>query len=86
MIVQDDRFDSTYSLTVCPITSSDAGTRFTRPQLLPSSSNGLVLPSWLMIDKLTTIERHNVGKKIGTLDAVNQDRLDASLALFLGLA
>lgn len=57
LIVQDDLFDATDSVTICPLTSDLAVIPLLRIPLVPGPANGLTRPSSLMVDKLTTMAR-----------------------------
>jgi mRNA interferase MazF len=85
-IVQDDRFDATGSITVCPFTTNPVETPLVRPSVGPSEENGLDQPSQLMVDKVTTVPRSSLGKRLGRLRDDELVALNRSLILFLGLA
>ena len=57
VVAQDDRFDATASVTVCPLTTNPVDAPLTRIAIVPSFGNGLDLPSRLMVDKVTTMAR-----------------------------
>lgn len=86
VIVQDDRFDATASVTVCPLTTNPIEAPLTRIKVEPSAVNGLEQPSRLMVDKLTTIPRANLGDLLGRLPESDLLRLNRALVVFLGLA
>ncbi len=86
VIVQDDRFDATASVTVCPLTTNPVEAPLTRIPIEPSPLNGLDQPSRLMVDKLTTMPRRNLQDHLGRLLAEDIVRLDRALTVFLGLA
>ena len=86
VIVQDDRFDASDSVTVAPITSDSTAIPLFRIELAPSSTNGLRVSSRVMADKVTTVPRRKLGRQIGSLDAEEMKRVDAALTVFLGLA
>jgi mRNA interferase MazF len=86
VIVQDDRFETTASVTVCSFTSSDRDAPIVRLAVVPSERNGLQSPSRLMVDKLTTVPRVKVGRLIGRLDDDDLVRLNRAILVFLGLA
>ncbi len=86
VIVQDDRFDATDSVTVCAFTSDPSDAPLFRPAVDPSPLNGLGEPSRLMVDKITTMPRRKAGSCIGRLSDQDIVRLDRALAVFLGLA
>jgi mRNA interferase MazF len=86
VILQDDRFDATASITVCPFTSSPVEAPLLRLPIKPSEENGLDQPSRLMVDKVTTMPRANLGERIGRLRDEELLALNRSLIVFLGLA
>lgn len=86
LIVQSDDYGATETITVCPVTSTDAKTAMLRPSLMPDPGNGLDRPSSLMIDKITTLSRNRLGRHIGTLSDEDLARADRVLLVFLGLA
>jgi mRNA interferase MazF len=85
-IVQDDFFDSTDSITVCPITSDPTDIPLFRIALEPADSNGLRIASRIMIDKITTMPKSKLGARIGRLDDEDIVRLNRAILAFLGLA
>jgi mRNA interferase MazF len=86
VIVQDDRFDATDSVTVCAFTTDPTAAPLFRLLVEASEQNGLNEPSSLMIDKLTTIRRAKLGERIGRLADEDMVRLDRGVVVFLGLA
>ena len=86
VIVQDDRFDATASLTVCVLTTDETEAPLFRLAVQPSGRNGLRQPLRLMVDKLTTVSKERLGRRIGALDPPDMVRLNRAMAVFLGLA
>lgn len=86
IIVQDDRFDATTSVTVCPLTTNPVEAPLTRVAVEPSPLNGLDQPSWLMVDKVTTMPRVGLREQLGRLPDADVLRLNRALIVFLGLA
>ena len=86
VIVQDDRFDATESVTVCVFTTDETEAPLFRLPIAPSASNGLHDASRLMVDKLTTVSKKRLGERIGRLQAAEMTRLDRAILVFLGLA
>jgi mRNA interferase MazF len=86
LIVQDDRFDATASVTVCPFTTSPVDAPLIRIPVEPTDTNGLDRPSSLMVDKLTTMQRAGLGERLGRLRDDELVQLNRSLMVFLGLA
>jgi mRNA interferase MazF len=86
VIVQDDRFDATDSVTICAFTTDPTEAPLFRLLVAPTEQNGLNEPSGLMIDKLTTVRRVKLGERIGRLADEDMVRLDRAVVVFLGLA
>lgn len=86
VIVQDDRFDATASVTVCVFTTDETEAPLFRLPVTPSETNGLRVVSRLMVDKLTTVSRDRLGERIGRLDDADLVRMNRAVLVFLGLA
>jgi mRNA interferase MazF len=86
VVIQDDRFDVTASITVCPLTSNPVHAPLARIPIEPTDDNGLERRSSLMIDKVTTVPRSSLGDRLGRLRAEEILQLNQSLIVFLGLA
>jgi mRNA interferase MazF len=86
VIVQDDRFDATSSITICAFTSDPTEAPLFRIAVRPSDRNGLKAASSLMVDKLTTVPKAKIGSRIGALDDEDLLRLNRAVIVFLGLA
>jgi mRNA interferase MazF len=87
VILQEDRFDATASVTVCSMTSAlieDAP--LLRIRIEPDAVNGLSRVSDLMVDKLVTVRRGRLGGRIGRLSTDDLVRLERAVFVFLGLA
>lgn len=85
VIVQDDHFDATTSVTICALTTDHTTAPLIRLPLEPDKLNGLERPSQLMVDKLTTVPRTSLGTHIGRLSDEDITRLDRAILLFLGV-
>ncbi|MBZ9815058.1 type II toxin-antitoxin system PemK/MazF family toxin [Mesorhizobium sp. CA7] len=86
VIVQDDSFDATDSITVCAFTTDPTDAPLFRLPVEPNESNGLRSPSRLMVDKITSVPKSKVGDRIGRLDDEDMVRLNQAVMVFLGLA
>lgn len=86
VVVQDDSFDATASVTICAFTTDPTDAPLFRVHVEPNERNGLVSPSKLMVDKLTTAPREKLGSYIGRLDDEDLVRLNQAILVFLGLA
>jgi mRNA interferase MazF len=86
VIVQDDAFDATDSITICAFTTDPTDAPLFRLPVAPSERNGLRSSSRLMVDKITTVPKAKVGEQIGRLDDEDMVRLNQAVMVFLGLA
>lgn len=86
LVIQSDLFNELVSLTILPITSELRDAPLIRIPLQPDSSNGLRMPSQVMIDKIQAVPRGKVGKVIGALSDDQMVAVTRSLAVFLGMA
>ena len=86
VIVQEDRFDSTSSITLCVFTTDPTEAPLLRMLVEPTDRNGLKGVSRLMVDKITTVPKGRLGKKLGKLHDDDVVRLNRALTVFLGLA
>ena len=86
VIIQDDRFDATASVTVCVFTTDDTESPLFRIPVEPGESNGLRLRSKLLVDKITTVSKDRLGEKIGRLEDRDLVGLERAILVFLGIA
>ena len=86
VIVQDDRFDATDSITVCAFTTDPTDAPLFRLPVEPNERNGLRSPCRLMADKITTVPKTKLGSRLGRLDDEEILRLNRAMLVFLGLA
>jgi mRNA interferase MazF len=86
VILQDDRFDGTASITVCLLTTRLTEAPLFRLTIASTPDNGLRLESQLMVDKITTVPKTKLGQRIGRLDDEDMIRLNRAVLVFLGLA
>jgi mRNA interferase MazF len=86
VIIQDDRFDATQSVTVCGLTTDPTEAPLIRLLVDPTETNGLAKPCRLMVDKITTVSKAKIGARIGALGDQDVVRLNRAILVFLGLA
>lgn len=86
VIVQDDRFDATESITICAFTTDKSEAPLFRIVIQPNDQNGLMTTSSLMVDKITTIPKSKVGSQIGHLESADLVRMNQAILIFMGLA
>jgi mRNA interferase MazF len=85
VIVQDDSFDATDSITVCAFTTDETQAPLFRLLVQPNERNGLRTACRLLVDKVTTIPKSKIGARIGRLDDADMLRLNRAVLVFLGL-
>ena len=86
VIVQDDRFDATQSVSICGFTTTEVEAQYVRLPILPTDANCLKEASHLMVDKLSTVPRNKLGRRIGRLDEDDVVRVNRAMMMFLGLS
>lgn len=86
VIVQDDAFDATDSITVCAFTTDRTQAPLFRLPVEPNEANGLRAPCRMMVDKITTVPKSKIGSRVGRLDDEDVLRLNRAVVVFLGLA
>lgn len=86
VIVQDDSFDATDSITVCAFTTAETDAPLFRLEVVPSERNGLRSGYRLMVDKITTVPKKKLGAQVGRLADEDILRLNRAVLVFLGLA
>ena len=86
LVVQSDLFNETHSsISVCPITSTLVAAPLFRITLRPSRSNGLQKPSQVMVDKIRSLRRERIAKRIGIVTVDQMHAIDGALRLWLRL-
>lgn len=86
VILQDNRFDMTDSITICVFTTDSTDAPLFRLPVEPSESNGLRAVSRLMVDKITTVPKARIGARVGRSADEDIVRLNRAVLVFLGIA
>lgn len=86
VIIQEDSFDATNSITICAFTTAPVDAPLFRLPVEPNDRNGLHSSCRLMVDKITTVPKSKVGARIGRMDDEDMVRLNQAVTIFLGLA
>jgi mRNA interferase MazF len=87
VIVQADVFNNSHaSITVLPLTSTIIDAPLFRITLDPSRQNGLSRVSQIMVDKVLTLPREKIGKRVGHLGNAVMNRVGRALSLWLGMS
>ncbi len=86
LIVQADHYNDVHaSITVCPITSDVIDAPLFRIALPPGSRTGLSAPSQVMADKIVSVPREAIGRRIGHLELAELAAVDEALRGWLAL-
>jgi len=86
VIVQDDSFDATDTITVSAFTTDETDAPLVRLLIQPNERNGLRATCRLMVDKITAVPKSKLGARVGRLGDVDVLRLNQAVLVFLGLA
>ena len=86
VIIQDDRFDTTKSVTVCGFTTNPINAPLFRLPVHPTPANGLRYLSRIMVDKINSVSRAKIGSRVGRLTDEDMVRLNRAILVFLGIA
>jgi len=75
-------------LSACParLTTNPVEAPLARIAVQPTAVTGIEQPIHIMVDKITTMPRANVGDHLGRLAGADLLRFDRALLVFLGLA
>ncbi len=84
--MQDDRFATDEAVTLVPLTTDPTEASLVRIIIEPDASNGLRETSRAMADKVTTVSRARLGKRIGAIADAEMRQIERAMAVFLGLA
>jgi mRNA interferase MazF len=81
LVAQSDLFNTHHpSITVCPISSELIDASLFRLVVDPAETNGLKKRSQIMIDKIQTVPREKLSKKVGHLSASEMETINQALA------
>ena len=86
LVIQADRFATTITVIVLPLTGTQLDLPLLRVMLEPSETNGLHEPSQIMVHRPQIVARDKIGGVIGRLDQATILAVNRLLALVLGLA
>lgn len=86
VIVQSDEIRGFDSVVLCLMTTFESSDIPTRVRVEPSANNGLDRTSFVMTDKIASVSRNMLGKRIGMLASDRMDEVSKQLAIVLGLS
>jgi len=85
VVIQSDKHDSFDSVILCLFTSYESGDISTRVRIEPSSENGLQKVSYVMTDKIVTVDKSMLGKRVSVLSDDDMLAVSEQLRAILGL-
>ena len=86
LVVQTDLYNGTHaSVTVCLVTSDVIDAPLFRISIPHGSRTGLPAPSQVMVDKIVSVPRGAIAKRIGRCNEDELERIDDALRGWLGL-
>lgn len=87
LIIQADLDRAVSShVAVLPLTSFATDTPLLRIPIPATSATGLLVPSFAMLDRMTTADRQRIGRVIGHVDNAIMLAVNRAIAVFFGIA
>lgn len=74
------------SVILCLLTSFDSSELENRVEIEPTSKNGLKSLSYVMTDKIITVNKNVIGKRVGKLESKKMKEVLEKIAQFLGIS
>lgn len=85
VVIQDDAHNTFDSVILCLFTTYDSEDIDTRVLIKASSENGLHKDSYVMTDKIVTVDKAILGESIGRLSKEDMKAVSKQLKIILGL-
>ena len=85
MVIQSDEHDSFDSVILCLFTSFESGDISTRVPVEPSTENGLQKKSYVMTDKIVTVDKNMLDNRVGVLSDEDMVAISEQLKIILDL-
>jgi mRNA interferase MazF len=85
VVVQSDLLGPRDTIIICPLSSEVNRAGHIRPAVVPTSGNGLVAASQVMVERVAAINTSRIRRRIGHLSAVEMREIDRALMIVLGL-
>jgi mRNA interferase MazF len=85
VIVQSDPGEFFNSIILCLFTTFESSHIPTRVRVIPNGTNGLKKDSFVMTEKLITIDKKELGEKIGVLTDEQMRQISRQLAKLLDI-
>ena len=85
VVIQSDKNNSFDSVILCLFTSFESGDISTRVPVEPSTENGLQKKSYVMTDKIVTVDKNMLGNRVGVLSDEDMVAISEQLKIILDL-
>lgn len=85
VVIQSDKYDAFESIILCLFTSFESDNISTRVRIEPSADNGLHKSSYVMTDKIVTVNKSLLGSRIGRLSDEDMKAVSEQLKAILDL-
>jgi mRNA-degrading endonuclease toxin of MazEF toxin-antitoxin module len=87
VVIQTNRFRRSATTIVAPMTSTSRAAEFSPPHLVAVTArdSGLDRDGWVKCDQILTFPTQALGPRVGRLNPVAQQQVDAALRLVLDL-
>ena len=74
VVVQSDEIDNFDSVVLCLFTTYESSKIPTRVCIPPDAINGLIKTSYVMTDKIISVDKRILGEKVGNLHRCSNER------------
>ena len=85
VVVQSEKQDLFDSVILCLFTTYDSSDINTRVHIKATETNGLIKDSFVMTEKIVTVDKNMLGKCIGHLSKKEMGEISEQLRIILGL-
>ncbi len=85
VIIQNDEHNSFDSVILCLFTTYESINIPTRVLVKTSPQNGLLHDSYVMTDKIVTVDKSMLGDKVGSLSEEEMSTVSEKIKIILGL-
>lgn len=86
LVIQDDHFSATDSIAVLPLSTTIVDAPLMRIRVPATATTGIRSESFVMVDKITTVRRAQMGQRIGRVSSTILVEIERALITFLGIA
>lgn len=85
LVIQSNTYANFDSVILCLFTTYNSQIIPTRVLIEPTKANGLIQPSYVMTDKIVTVDKTMFGKHIGFLDTKQLNKVSEQIGRILAL-